>query len=128
MADRQLSITNAGDSERTTLLVAVLQNKQGLPVSEQMDVVKAADFVGLPVVKYIEDHSDSSTPLVNLALKFIDGDAAKPVEAAEAKPQSLDGIVQLLKKHQANAEKRLEAINEHEKKLEKVFANMKKDP
>jgi hypothetical protein len=137
MADRQLSITNSGDSERTTLLVAVLQNKQGLPVSEQMDVVKAADFVGLPVVKYIEDHSDSSTPLVNLALKFIDGadakpvaDASKPVEAAQkaADPKSLDGIVQLLKKHQANAEKRVEAINEHEKKLEKVFDNMKKDP
>merc|ERR1719440_2589635 len=108
MADRQLSITNAGDSERTTLLVAVLQNKQGLPGSEQMEVVKAADFVGLPVVKYIEDHSDSSTPLVNLALKFIDGDAAKPVAAKEAtevkevKPESLDGIVKLLKKHQTN--------------------------
>jgi len=135
MGERQLSITNAGDQERTTLLVAVLQNKQGLPVSEQLEVVKAADFIGLPVVKYIEDHHDSSTPLVNFALKFIDGDKAAPVEAKEAtevkevKPESLDGIVKLLKKHQANAEHRLEQISEHEKKLEKVFENMKKgDP
>ena len=53
--------------------VAVLQNKQSLPVSAQLDVVKAADFSGLPVVAYIEEHTDEKTPLVELALKFLDG-------------------------------------------------------
>ena len=42
----------------------MLQNKQDLPVSEQLEVVRAADFTGLPVVRFIEDHSDDKTPLV----------------------------------------------------------------
>merc|ERR1719440_563082 len=110
MGDRQLQITNAGDSERTTLLVAVLQNKQDLPVSEQLEVVRAADFTGLPVVRFIEDHSDDKTPLVNLALKFIDGDKAAPVAAPEkaATPPNLDDIVKMLEGHQHSAEQRLD--------------------
>jgi hypothetical protein len=129
MADRQSSITEAGDSERTTLLVAVLQNKQDLAVSEQMDVVRSADFIGLPVVKFIEDKSDGKTPLVNLALKFMDGDKAQPVEAKPAEPKSLDDIVHLLEHHKENAEHRLEAIEKKEKGLEKIFAKLKKgDP
>ena len=42
----------------------MLQNKQDLPVSEQLEVVQAADFTGLPVVRFIEDNHDDKTPLV----------------------------------------------------------------
>jgi hypothetical protein len=129
MGERQLQITNAGDSERTTLLVAVLQNKQDLPVSEQLEVVRAADFTGLPVVRFIEDHSDDKTPLVNLALKFIDGDKAAPVEApaTNSTPPNLDDIVKMLEGHQHSAEERLDQIAKREKLLEKTFKNLKKD-
>jgi hypothetical protein len=129
MGERQMQITQAGDSERTTLLVAVLQNKQDLPVSEQLDVVHAADFTGLPVVRFIEDHSDDKTPLVSLALKFIDGDKAAPVAAPEkaATPPNLDDIVKMLEGHQHSAEQRLDQIAKREKLLEKTFKNLKKD-
>merc|ERR550514_553539 len=129
MGERQLQITQAGDSERTTLLVAVLQNKQDLPVSEQLEVVQAADFTGLPVVRFIEDNHDDKTPLVNFALKFIDGDKAAPVEAPakDAAPPNLDDIVKMLEGHMHSAEKRIEVIDKHEKKLEETFKKLKKD-
>jgi len=129
MSERQKSIMEAGDEERTTLLVAVLQNKQSLPVSEQLDVVHAADFSGLPVVAYIDEHKDEKTPLVDLALKFLDGKDAAPVNetsaAAAPKPEDMQTIIDMLATHKKKAEAHVEALEEHRKLVEKVLGGKK---
>jgi hypothetical protein len=125
MSERQQEISSAGDEERTSLLVAVLQNKASLPISEQLDVLHAADFSGLPVVEYVDKHRDDKTPLVQFVLKFLDGDKAEPVvapaPAAEAEPPSLDAIVAMLSVQQKHAEDRLQALADREKNLAKTF-------
>merc|ERR1719440_2248105 len=126
MSERQKSIMEAGDEERTTLLVAVLQNKQSLPVSEQLDVVHAADFSGLPVVAYIDEHDDKKTPLVELALKFLDGKDAAPVNATSAAAApNMDAIINMLAAHKKKAEAHVEALEEHKKLVEKVLGGKK---
>jgi hypothetical protein len=127
MTERQKSIMEAGDDERTTLLVAVLQNKQSLPVSEQLDVVHAADFSGLPVVAYIEKNTDEKTPLVELALKFLDGKDAAPVTEASAPPapKDMQTIIDMLATHKKKAEAHVEALEEHKKLVEKVLGGKK---
>jgi hypothetical protein len=125
MTERQKSIMSAGDDERTTLLVAVLQNKQSLPVSEQLDVAHAADFSGLPVVAYIEEHNDEKTPLVNLALKFLDGKDAAPVNetsaAAAPAPKDMQTIIDMLATHKQKAEQHVKALEAHRALVEKVL-------
>jgi len=125
MSERQQEITSSGDEERTSLLVAVLQNKANLPISEQLDVLHAADFSGLPAVEYVDKNRDDKTPLVTFVLKFLDGDKVEPVvtpaPAKEAEPASLDDIVALLKVQQKNAETRLASLTDREKNLAKTF-------
>jgi hypothetical protein len=127
MTERQKSIMEAGDEERTTLLVAVLQNKQSLPVSAQLDIAHAADFSGLPVVSYIEKHTDEKTPLVELALKFLDGKDAAPVTeaSAPAAPKDMQTIIDMLATHKKKAEAHVEALEEHRKLVEKVLGGKK---
>jgi predicted RNA-binding Zn-ribbon protein involved in translation (DUF1610 family) len=125
MSERQQEITNSGDEERTSLLVAVLQNKQTLPISEQLDVLRAADFSGLPAVECADKHNDDKTPLVQFVLQCLDGDKVEPVAtpapAKEAEPASLDDIVGLLKVQQKNAETRLASLEAREKNLATTF-------
>jgi hypothetical protein len=127
MSERQKSIMEAGDDERTTLLVAVLQNKQSLPVSEQLNVVHAADFSGLPVVAYIEKNNDEKTPLVELALKFLDGKDAAPVNAASAAPapKDMQTIIDMLATHKKKAEAHVKALEDHRATVEKVLGGKK---
>jgi hypothetical protein len=127
MSERQKSIMESGDEERTTLLVAVLQNKQSLAMSEQLDVVHAADFSGLPVVAYIDAHHDEKTPLVELALKFLDGKDAAPVNATSAAsgPAGMQTILDMLAAHKKKAEAHVEALEEHRNVVEKVLGSKK---
>ena len=128
MSERQKSIMAAGDEERTTLLVAVLQNKQSLPVSAQLDVVKAADFSGLPVVAYIEEHTDEKTPLVELALKFLDGKDAAPVNASSSAalpaPKDMSSILDMLAESKKKAEAHVQELEAHKAKVEKFGEKM----
>jgi len=95
----------------------VLKNKQSLPVSEQLEVVHAPDFDGLKAVDYIDENHDSKTPLVQLALKFLDGaEASSPPPQAD--PKSLDGIVAILKTHAAKAKARVEMMDAREARVE----------
>jgi hypothetical protein len=126
MSERQKNIMEAGDEERTTLLVAVLQNKQSLPVSEQLEVVQAADFSGLPAVAYIEEHNDEKTPLVELALKFLDGKDAAPVNATSAAAApDMTTILDMLATHKQKAEQHVKALEEHRALVEKVLGGKK---
>jgi hypothetical protein len=129
MSERQKSIMEAGDEERTTLLVAVLQNKQSLPVSAQLDVVHAADFNGLPVVAYIEEHHDEKTPLVELALKFLDGKDAAPVnagsDAAAPAQKNMQTILDMLAEHKKKAEAHVQTLEDHRAVVEKVLGGKK---
>jgi len=122
LSERQEEIANAGDEQRTSLLVAVLQNKQSLPVSEQLEVVNAPNFDGLKVVDYVNEHHDSKTPLVQIALKFLDGESASPAPAVD--PNSLDGILAVVKKHAAKAHARVEMTDAKEARLEKAFTKL----
>jgi hypothetical protein len=134
MTKRQTDLTESGDSQRTALLVSVLQNRMGESVAAQMDVVKSADFAGLPVVDFVVKHSDGETPLVSLCLKFLDeGEAAQqadqnatvPVRKAEEpelpKDASLAAIIAQLEKHEERAEHTVEMLKTREQKLKAVF-------
>lgn len=137
MTKRQTELTEAGDSQRTALLVSVLQNRMGESIAAQMDVVKSADFSGLPVVDYVVEHSDGQTPLVSLALKFLDEDEAaqakdakdKVVRKADPAPKdelpkdaSLAAIIAQLEKHEERAEHAVDMLKTREQKLKAAFA------
>jgi len=62
---------NKTDEERTALLVAVLQNKQSWSREQQLGIVEAPDFAGLPVVHVLEK-AKGTGPLLPIALEFLD--------------------------------------------------------
>lgn len=133
MSKRQSDLENAGDSERTSLLVSVLQNRQGEAVEDQLDVVESADFHGLPVVDYVVEHSDGKTPLVTLALQFLDEEdkaptnatapakEAKEVRKAALPDSSLTAIIAQLEKHEERAEHTVEMLTHRQQQLKKLF-------
>jgi len=136
MSKRQSDLTNAGDSERTSLLVSVLQNRQSEDVADQLDVVQSADFQGLPVVDYVVEHSDGKTPLVTLALQFLDEEDKAPksnatanatvkAEVRKAAPTlpdaALTSIIAQLEKHEERAEHTVEMLTHRQQQLKKLF-------
>jgi len=138
MTKRQEELQSAGDSQRTALLVSVLQNRMGESIAAQMDVVKSADFEGLPVVDYVVKNSDGETPLVQLALKFLDNEEGKsapaekvvrkaePAEAPLPKDASLAAIIAQLEKHEQRAEHTVDMLKTREDKLKKAFEETNK--
>lgn len=121
---RQEAITKAGDGERTSLLVAVLQNRQNLPIAEQLEVANSADFEGLPVVAYINAHHDKTIPLVKLAVQFMDMPEKKE-DKAEAKENAdpLAAIEAKVEEQVATVQARVEILAARKERLDKILSN-----
>lgn len=77
MADEQNQLTREGEEQEESLLLGILMQRQTKPMSEQLEVVKDAQFAKLPCVVAILAAKDTKTPLFKQIASYLDAHAPK---------------------------------------------------